>query len=68
VPPKPRILIVEDEPGIVDFLEMGLQHEGFDVHSEPDGESGLRAFEATSPSLVAVAPALLDVESALSGR
>ena len=26
MPPKPRILIVEDEPGIVDFLEMGLRH------------------------------------------
>ena len=52
MPPKPRILIVEDEPGIVDFLEMGLRHEGFDVRSEPDGESGLRAFEVFSPSLV----------------
>ena len=52
MPPKPRILIVEDEPGIVDFLEMGLRHEGFDVRSEPDGESGLRAFEEATPSLV----------------
>ena len=49
---KPRILIVEDEPGIVDFLEMGLRHEGFEVQSELDGLSGLRAFEATPPSLV----------------
>jgi DNA-binding response OmpR family regulator len=49
---KPRILIVEDEPGIVDFLEMGLRQEGFEVHSEPDGLAGLRAFEASSPALV----------------
>jgi two-component system response regulator MprA len=52
VPPTPRILIVEDEPGIVDFLEMGLRQEGFEVHSEPDGERGLRAFEAMPPALV----------------
>src|SRR5262245_54284271 len=49
---KPRILIVEDEPGIVDFLEMGLRREGFDCVSETDGLSGLRAFETSIPSLV----------------
>ena len=49
---KPRILIVEDEPGIIDFLEMGLRHEGFEVLSEPDGLSGLRAFEKAAPALV----------------
>jgi DNA-binding response OmpR family regulator len=52
VPTKPRILIVEDEPGIVDFLEMGLRHEGFDIRSEADGERGLRAFEEATPALV----------------
>jgi two-component system response regulator MprA len=49
---KPRILIVEDEPGIIDFLEMGLRHEGYDVQSELDGLSGLRSFEAATPALV----------------
>jgi DNA-binding response OmpR family regulator len=37
----PVILVIEDEPGIVDFLERGLQAEGFEVRSEPDGDSGL---------------------------
>jgi two-component system response regulator MprA len=49
---KQRILIVEDEPGIVDVLEMGLRHEGFDVESAPDGEAGWRAFAASPPALV----------------
>lgn len=35
-----RILVIEDEPGIVDFLERGLRSYGFDVESAPDGESG----------------------------
>jgi DNA-binding response OmpR family regulator len=34
------ILVVEDEPGIVDFLERGLAAEGFEVRSALDGESG----------------------------
>ena len=35
------ILVIEDEPGIVDFLERGLRARGFDVVSALDGASGL---------------------------
>jgi two-component system, OmpR family, response regulator len=35
-----RILVIEDEPGIVDFLERGLTAHGFEVASERDGVSG----------------------------
>ncbi len=40
------ILVVEDEPGIVDFVERGLRRQGFEVVSVADGETGLaRALE-----------------------
>jgi DNA-binding response OmpR family regulator len=35
------ILVVEDEPGIVDFVERGLRSRGLEVVAETDGESGL---------------------------
>ncbi len=35
------ILVVEDEPGIVDFVERGLRGRGLDVVSASDGEAGL---------------------------
>jgi DNA-binding response OmpR family regulator len=35
-----RILVIEDEPGIVDFLERGLRGQGFDVVSAYDGVTG----------------------------
>jgi DNA-binding response OmpR family regulator len=35
------ILVVEDEPGIVDFVERGLRTRGLDVVSELDGQAGL---------------------------
>ncbi|MGB9184584.1 MAG: response regulator transcription factor [Solirubrobacteraceae bacterium] len=35
-----RILVIEDEPGIVDFLERGLRSYGFDVESAGDGIRG----------------------------
>jgi DNA-binding response OmpR family regulator len=34
------ILVIEDEPGIVDFLERGLRAHGFTVSSAPDGITG----------------------------
>jgi DNA-binding response OmpR family regulator len=37
-----RVLIVEDEPGIVDFVRRGLQSEGFEVESAGDGIEGER--------------------------
>ncbi|HET9102871.1 MAG TPA: response regulator transcription factor [Solirubrobacteraceae bacterium] len=35
-----RILVIEDEPGIVDFLERGLASYGFEVKSATDGIEG----------------------------
>jgi DNA-binding response OmpR family regulator len=41
-----RILVIEDEPGIVDFLERGLRTHGYDVLTANDGEDGIqRAIE-----------------------
>src|SRR5947209_15981175 len=37
-----RVLVVEDEPGIVDFVRRGLEAEGFVVESALDGLDGER--------------------------
>jgi len=52
----PKILVVEDEPSLVDALEDGLATEGFDVVTSSDGEESLRLFDRERPDLV-----LLDV-------
>ena len=36
-----RVLVVDDEPGIVDFVSYGLVREGFDVVAVTDGEAAL---------------------------
>jgi DNA-binding response OmpR family regulator len=38
----PAILVIEDEPGIVDFVRRGLEAEGFQVQAELDGADGER--------------------------
>jgi DNA-binding response OmpR family regulator len=37
-----RVLVIEDEPGIVDFVQRGLEAEGFEVETAVDGEEGER--------------------------
>src|SRR6478752_1946638 len=39
---SPRLLVIEDEPGIVDFLRRGLEAEGFQVDTVTDGVEGER--------------------------
>jgi DNA-binding response OmpR family regulator len=38
---RPRVLVIEDEPGLVYFIEMGLAYEGFEVVSASTGPGGL---------------------------
>ncbi|HEV8024354.1 MAG TPA: response regulator transcription factor [Candidatus Nanopelagicales bacterium] len=46
------VLIVEDEKPISDLLRLYLQREGFGVHAEFDGPSGLSAARTKHPSAV----------------
>lgn len=48
----PRILVIEDEPGIRLALKDELLFEGFDVELAEDGVSGLAAILRTSPELI----------------
>jgi DNA-binding response OmpR family regulator len=47
-----RILVIEDEPRILDFVSRGLEAEGFSVLGARDGQEGLRLAEALSCDLV----------------
>jgi len=46
------VLVIEDESGIVDFLERGLQAHGFDVRSALDGITGTRRALSENVDLV----------------
>jgi len=47
-----RILVVDDEPAITDFIALGLHHEGYQVATAGDGHQGLRAVDEFKPDLV----------------
>jgi len=47
-----RILVIEDEPRILDFVSRGLEAEGFSVLGARDGQEGLRLAEALEWDLI----------------
>jgi two-component system, OmpR family, response regulator ResD len=47
-----RVLVVDDEPIVVEVLSTYLEREGFEVHTASDGEEALTAFEASPPNVV----------------
>ena len=56
-----RILIVDDEPLIIDSLTYSLQREGFDVISVGDGLSALEAVDKYNPDLIVLDLMLPDI-------
>ncbi len=52
----PKILIVDDDPDIVELLEYNLQKDGYDVISATDGQAGLIKAQEYKPDLI-----LLDI-------
>ena len=44
--PGPRVLVVDDEEAILDFVELGLRYEGFEVELAKDGPGALAAVSA----------------------
>ena len=47
-----KILVVDDEPNILQFLEIGLQNEGFEVRTAQDGISALNHIKQFQPHVV----------------
>jgi len=47
-----RVLVVDDEAQIIEFLRMGLSYEGFDVVTAMDGAEALRQAQAQAPDLI----------------
>lgn len=47
-----KILIIEDEPDILDFLGFSLEREGFEIFVASGGESGLAIAYAQIPDIV----------------
>ena len=48
----PRVLVVDDDAGLRDLLELGLKRAGFSVRSAADGRAALQLLREYSPDLI----------------
>jgi len=63
-----RILVVDDEPSIVDAVATALRYEGFEVHEAGSGRAALAAVAEIEPDLVVLDWMLPDLEGVEVGR
>ena len=61
-PPMTRVLVVEDEPNIADFIRRGLIYKGYEVEVVHSGEAALEAAQKRLPELVILDLMLPDMD------
>ena len=63
-----RILVVDDEPSIVDAVATALRYEGYQVDEAYTGRDAQRSVAQTQPDLVVLDWMLPDIEGIEVGR
>jgi two-component system OmpR family response regulator len=61
-PPQRRVLVVDDEPSIVDAVATALRYEGYDVREAGTGRQALAEMERFQPDLVVLDVMLPDLD------
>src|SRR5689334_11743619 len=60
--PQHRILVVDDEPNIVDVVAMALRFQGFAVESATNGADAIAAVSSFRPDLIVLDVMLPDMD------
>src|SRR6266581_769046 len=50
--PLLKVLVIDDEENIIEFIRLGLRYEGFQVESASEGEQGVNAAQRINPDLI----------------
>jgi DNA-binding response OmpR family regulator len=58
----PRILVVDDEPNIIELAKLYLEREGYKVHEAANGQDALSKFSAVNPDLIVLDLMLPDID------
>src|ERR1700744_6368007 len=67
-PEAARVLVVDDEPGIVEVVSMALRHSGFGVESAGTGREGLNLVRRWHPHVMVLDVMLPDMDGFLVAR
>ena len=58
----PRILVVDDEPNIIELAKLYLEREGYQVYEAANGQDALSKFSAVNPDLIVLDLMLPDID------
>jgi len=58
----PRILVVDDEPNIIELAKLYIEREGYKVHEAANGQDALSKFSAVNPDLIVLDLMLPDID------
>ncbi|HEX4204775.1 MAG TPA: response regulator transcription factor [Ktedonobacteraceae bacterium] len=47
-----KVLVIDDEESIIEFIKLGLRYEGFEVEAASDGEQGFMAAQRINPDAI----------------
>ncbi|MGI9591088.1 MAG: sigma-54-dependent transcriptional regulator, partial [Myxococcota bacterium] len=47
-----RVLVIDDDPGVRDYMEALVSRQGYDVTTVADGEQALGSLDVTRPDLI----------------
>jgi len=50
--PLQKVLVIDDEENIIEFVKLGLRYEGFQVESASEGEQGITLAQRINPELI----------------
>ena len=49
---KPKLLVLDDEPGVLDMIRGHFELRGFEVHTAPDGRQGIAVCSSVYPDVI----------------
>ena len=59
---KPILLVVDDEPELVEFATLGAENVGYLVYSATNGQDFKQTFQSQNPSLILMDVAMPDID------
>jgi len=49
---RPTVLVIDDDPQLLELIRIMLEEEGYTVHLAPDGSEGIRQLEQNKPDVI----------------
>ena len=66
MPNRFRVLVIDDDPGVREYLQTLATRQGYDVFVAADGESALAGLDETRPDIVTLDAILPGLDGSMS--